>query len=80
VSRAGLNTAEVVARGFEPADKSGIGSVSLAALVEQRGGKAPALYQHVEGIGDLQHRIAPMAMTELGDARCDALRGGRGRT
>jgi hypothetical protein len=34
------------------------------------------LYQHVEGIGDLQHRIAPMAMTELGDARCVALPGG----
>jgi hypothetical protein len=76
VSRAGLNTAEVVAWGPEPADQTGIGSVSLAALVEPPGGKAPVRYQHIEGIGDLQHRNATMAMTEFGDIRRDAFRGG----
>ena len=76
--RAGLNTVEVVASGAELADESGIGSVSLAALAERLGVKAPALYKHVDGIGDLQHRIATLAMTEFGDALRDALQGKSG--
>lgn len=76
--RAGLNTAEVVASGAEFADEAGIGSVSLAALAERLGVKAPALYKHVDGIGDLQHRIATLAMTELGEALRDALQGKSG--
>src|SRR5215467_5055103 len=59
--RAGLSTFEVVASGAELADEAGIGSVSLAALAERLGVKAPALYKHVDGIGDLQHRIATLA-------------------
>jgi len=73
--RAGLNTSEVVASGAEFADEAGIGSVSLTALAERLGVKAPALYKHVDGIGDLQHRIATLAMTELGDALREALQG-----
>lgn len=73
--RVGLNTAEVVAAAAEFADEAGIGSVSLAALAGRLGVKAPALYKHVDGIGDLQHRIATLAMTELGDALRDALQG-----
>jgi AcrR family transcriptional regulator len=73
--RAGLNTAEVVASGAEFADEAGIGSVSLAALAERLGVKAPALYKHVESIGDLQHRIATLSMTELGDVLREALQG-----
>ena len=73
--RVGLNTSEVVASGAEFADEAGIGSVSLAALAERLGVKAPALYKHVDGIGDLQHRIATLAMTELGDALRDELQG-----
>ena len=76
--RAGLNTAEVVASGAELADETGIGSVSLAALAGRLGVRAPALYKHVESIGDLQHRIATLAMTELGDALRDALQGKSG--
>ena len=76
--RAGLNTVEVVASGAELADEAGIGSVSLAALAERLGVKAPALYKHVDGIGDLQHRIATLAMTEFGDALRDALQGKSG--
>lgn len=76
--RAGLNTVEVVASGAELADEAGIGSVSLAALAERLGVKAPALYKHVDGLGDLQHRIATLAMTEFGDALRDALQGKSG--
>ena len=52
--------------------------MSLAALAERLDVKAPALYRHVEGIGDLRHRIATLAMTELGDALRDALQGKSG--
>jgi AcrR family transcriptional regulator len=76
--RVGLNTSGVVASGAELADEAGIGSVSLAALAGRLGVKAPALYKHVDGIGDLQHRIATLAMTELGDALRDALQGKSG--
>ncbi len=76
--RAGLNTAEVVTAGADLADSEGIESVSLAALAERLDVKAPALYRHVEGIGDLRHRIATLAMTELGDALRDALQGKSG--
>ncbi len=68
----------MLASGAELADEAGIGSVSLAALAERLGVKAPALYKHVYGIGDLQHRIATLAMTELGDALRDALQGKSG--
>lgn len=78
MSRAALNTSAVVASGAELADEAGIGSVSLAALAKRLGVKAPALYKHVDGIGDLQHRIATLAMTELGDALRDALQGKSG--
>ena len=76
--RAGLNTSEVVSSAAELADKTGIGSVSLAALAERLGVKAPALYKHVDGIDDLRRRIATLAMTELGDAVRDALQGKSG--
>jgi AcrR family transcriptional regulator len=76
--RAGLNTAEVVASGADLADEAGIRSVSLAALAGRLGVKAPALYKHVDSIGDLQHRIATLAMTELGDVLRDALQGKSG--
>lgn len=76
--RAGLNTAEVVIAGAELADEAGIGSVSLAALAERLGVRAPALYKHVGGIADLQHGIATLAMTEFGDELRDALQGKSG--
>ena len=49
----GLNTSEVVVSGAELADEVGIGSVNLAALAERLGFKAPMLYKHVDGSGDL---------------------------
>lgn len=76
--RVGLNTAEVVAAGAQLADEIGIGSVSLAALAERLGVRAPALYKHVDGIDDLQRRIAILAMTELGDVLRDVLQGRAG--
>ena len=76
--RVGLNTAEVVAAGAAMADEVGIGRVSLAALAQRLGVKPPALYRHVDGLADLQHQIAALAMTEFGDALRDALQGKAG--
>ena len=76
--RAGLNTSAVVAAAADLADEVGIGSVSLAGLAARLGVKPPALYKHVDGLGDLHHRIATLAMTELGDAVRDALQGQSG--
>jgi AcrR family transcriptional regulator len=60
------------------ADEAGIGSVSLASLAARLGVKPPALYKHVASLGDLRHRIATLAMTELGEMLRDALQGRAG--
>jgi AcrR family transcriptional regulator len=78
VPRAGLNTTEVVRAGADLADEAGIASVTLAVLAARLGVKAPALYKHVDGITDLQRRIATLAMVELGDALREALQGQAG--
>ena len=76
--RVGLNTSGVVTAGADLADEAGIGSVTLAALAGRLGVRPPALYKHVDSIGDLRHRIATLATTELGDALRDALQGRSG--
>jgi hypothetical protein len=40
--------------------------------------KTPSLYKHVDNLADLSHRIAVLAMTELGDAIRDATQGRAG--
>ena len=76
--RAGLTTADVVAAGAALADEAGVGAVSLATLAQRLGVKPPALYKHVANLADLQHRIAALAMTELGETLRDALQGKAG--
>jgi AcrR family transcriptional regulator len=76
--RAGLTTSGVVAAGAELADEVGIESVSLAILAARLGVKPPALYKHIESLGDLQHRIATLAMNGLTDALRDTLQGKSG--
>lgn len=71
--RAGLGTAEVVAAGAALADEIGFGNLTLALLAERLGVKPPALYKHVDGLADLHHRIAALAMAEYGEQVRDAL-------
>jgi len=75
MTRPRLNTSEDVAAGAKLADESDIKSVRLAVFAGRPSAKAPALHKHVNGIDDLQHRIATLAMTELVDALRDALQG-----
>lgn len=60
------------------ADEIGFGSLTLATLADRLGVKAPALYKHVNGLADLQHRIATLAMSEFGEALREALQGKAG--
>jgi AcrR family transcriptional regulator len=74
----GLNTGEVVAAGATLADEIGFSAVSLAVLADRLGVRPPALYKHIDGLADLQHRIAALAMTEFGEDLREALQGKSG--
>ncbi len=76
--RVGLSTSEVVAAGGTLADDIGFSAVSLAVLADRLGVKPPALYKHIDGLADLQHRIAALAMTEFGEELREALQGKSG--
>jgi AcrR family transcriptional regulator len=78
VPRVGLSTADVVAAAAAMADEAGYGAVALAPLAGRLGVKPPALYKHVESLGDLRHRVATLAMAELAEVLRDALQGKAG--
>lgn len=76
--RVGLSTSEVVATAAMLADEIGFSAVSLAVLADRLGVKPPALYKHIDGLADLQHRIAALAMTEFSEDLREALQGKSG--
>jgi AcrR family transcriptional regulator len=78
VPRAGLTAAAVTAAGAALADEAGLAQLSMGALADRLGVKTPSLYKHVDGLADLNHRIAVLATTELGDAIRDATQGRAG--
>ncbi|MCS3782290.1 TetR/AcrR family transcriptional regulator [Tsukamurella ocularis] len=65
----------MVTAGAALADEVGIDAVTFALLAERLGVKPPALYKHVDSVGDLRRRIATLAMTELGDEVGVAIQG-----
>lgn len=73
--RAGLTPATVTEAGAALADEIGFAQLSMGLLAERLGVKTPSLYKHVDSLADLAHRIAVLAMTELGDAIRDATQG-----
>jgi AcrR family transcriptional regulator len=77
--RTGLAAPDVVRAGAEIADQRGYDQLTLGLVAERLGVRAPSLYKHVEGLGDLQHRIAALAMSELGETARDAVAGRAGR-
>jgi AcrR family transcriptional regulator len=60
------------------ADEIGFAQLSMGLLAERLGVKTPSLYNHVDNLADLIHRIAVLAATELGDALRDAIQGRAG--
>jgi AcrR family transcriptional regulator len=76
--RAGLATGDVVAAAASLADEAGFDSLTMGMVAERLGIRPPSLYKHVTDLADLQHRVATLAMTELGDAVRDATQGRAG--
>ena len=76
--RAGLTPASVTEAGAALVDEIGFDQLSMGLLAERLGVKTPSLYKHVTSQADLAHRIAILAMTELGDAIRDAIQGRAG--
>jgi len=76
--RAGLTTAAVTDAAATLADESGLPQLSMGAVADRLGVKAPSLYKHVDGLADLLHRVAVQATDELGDAVRDATQGRAG--
>lgn len=60
------------------ADELGFAQLSMGLLAERLGVKTPSLYKHVDGLGDLTHRIAVLAANELADSLRDATQGRAG--
>jgi AcrR family transcriptional regulator len=79
VPRAGLNGDDVVASAAGLADEIGFQGVTMGLLAGRLGVRAPSLYKHVGGLADVQHRVATLAMTELGEVIRDAVAGRAGR-
>jgi AcrR family transcriptional regulator len=76
--RAGLATGDVVAAAASLADEAGFDNLTMGLVAERLGIRPPSLYKHVTDLADLQHRVATLAMTELGDAVRDATQGRAG--
>ncbi|HEX9527147.1 MAG TPA: TetR/AcrR family transcriptional regulator [Streptosporangiaceae bacterium] len=73
--RVGLTGDDVVASAAALADEIGFHGVTMGLLADRLGVRTPSLYKHVGGLADLQHRVATLAMTELGEVIRDAVQG-----
>jgi AcrR family transcriptional regulator len=78
VPRAGLNGGDVVAAAAGLADEIGYAGLTMGLLAERLGVRTPSLYKHVGGLEDLQHQLATLAMTEVGEVIRDAVQGRSG--
>jgi AcrR family transcriptional regulator len=78
VPRTGLNSEDVVAAAAALADEVGFRELTMGLLAERLGVRTPSLYKHVADLADVRHRVAALAMTELGEAVRDALQGKSG--
>jgi AcrR family transcriptional regulator len=79
VPRAGLTGDEVVVSAAGLADEIGYSGITMGLLADRLGVRPPSLYKHVDGLADLQHRLAILAMNELGEVIRDAVQGKAGR-
>lgn len=77
--RAGLTGDDVAASAAELADEIGFQGVTMDLLADRLGVRSPSLYKHVGGLADVQHRMATLALTELGEVIRDAVAGRAGR-
>lgn len=76
--RSGLDPAAVTHAGAALADETGLDHLTMGLLADRLGVKTPSLYNHVNNIADLTHRIGILAMGEFADAIGDAIQGRAG--
>jgi AcrR family transcriptional regulator len=79
MARAGLDTDAVVRAGARLADAEGLEAVTLVRLAGDLGVRAPSLYAHVGGLGDLRRRIGDRGALELAGELQAAAAGRAGR-
>jgi AcrR family transcriptional regulator len=70
--RMGLDAARVVDAAAGIADAEGLEAVTLARVAGELGVRAPSLYNHVDGRGDLLRAIAVLGVRELTSALREA--------
>jgi AcrR family transcriptional regulator len=73
--RAGLSAARVVQAGAELADELGYANLTLLRIADRLGVSPPSLYKHVASLADVQHQVATLAMSEMGEKVRDAMVG-----
>jgi AcrR family transcriptional regulator len=78
VPRAGLTRDDVVISAAGLADEIGYSGVTMGLLAGRLGVRTPSLYKHVGSLADVQHRLATLAMTELGEVIRDSVQGRSG--
>ncbi|MET9489071.1 WHG domain-containing protein [Nocardia sp. NPDC006630] len=76
--RVGLSKTDVVAAGAALADDVGFANLALSPLAQRLGVRTPSLYKHIDGLADLQHGVAALAMNELDQRVRDAMHGRSG--
>ena len=76
--RAGLSSDDVVVSAAGLADEIGFQGVTMGLLADRLGVRAPSLYKHVGGLADVQHQLATLALSELGELIRDAVQGKAG--
>jgi AcrR family transcriptional regulator len=78
MARAGLSAEAVVDAAAQLADREGLEAVTLARLAADAGVRAPSLYAHVDGLGDLHRRLAMRGRLDLAAAMRHAATGRSG--
>jgi AcrR family transcriptional regulator len=73
-----LGSDDIVTTAAELSDEIGYHELTMGLLAQRLRVRPPSLYKHVESLADLQHRIAVLATTELGDAVREAMQGKAG--
>lgn len=76
--RTGLSSDDVVAAAAELADEVGFAELTMGLVARRLEIRTPSLYKHVADLADLRHRIAALAMAELGEAVRDTVQGRAG--
>ena len=79
MSRRGLTPAAVVDAAVALVEAEGADALQLSQVAKALGVRTPSLYNHVDGLDDLQREVALRATVALGQALGDAVMGRAGR-